>query len=262
MKTRIVVGLVAIPLTLLPVWLGGIWCTALFLGVGIAGGLEFYHMLQTAGYRPNLWLGLIWLTLLILNGWQPLLLPLPLLLAAGLIITFIDALRHEEQPLGMWMATSMAALYLGTTIGQSLAMRQLPNGFWWLVFSFSVTWLNDTAAYFIGVSLGRHKFWPRISPKKTWEGTLSGWLAAALTGGVLAWLLPLHITVGFGVALGTACGIMALLGDLSISMLKRQVGVKDSGRFFPGHGGMLDRVDSILFVLPFVYQVILVWPRS
>jgi phosphatidate cytidylyltransferase len=107
----------------------------------------------------------------------------------------------------------------------------------------------------VGVTLGRHKLWPRLSPKKTWEGTIGGWIGAALIGGGLAWWLLPEVHWWVGVGLGAIGGILALFGDLSISMVKRQVGVKDSGKLFPGHGGMLDRLDSILFVLPFIYQV-------
>ena len=139
----------------------------------------------------------------------------------------------------------------------------MPDGQWWLIFGFLVTWANDSVAYFVGTNLGRHKLWPRLSPKKTWEGTVGGWIGAAATGGLLIWFTPLgdDVPVLFGVVVGLFCGVLGLFGDLSISMLKRQAGVKDSGVFFPGHGGMLDRLDSLLFVLPFVYQVLLLWQR-
>jgi phosphatidate cytidylyltransferase len=226
------------------------------LTVGVAGGLEFYTLLRKGGYHPNRGLGALWLGLLILHNWQPELLPLDRVLVFGLILTLIDALRQPENALAGWMATSTGALYIGLTVGQGLALRQLPDGLWWLLFAFLVTWMNDTTAYFVGTSLGRHKLWPRLSPKKTWEGTLGGWTGAALIGGALIWFTPLQAPVLMGVLLGAACGGLALLGDLAVSMLKRQVGAKDSGRFLPGHGGFLDRMDSLLFVLPFVYQVV------
>jgi phosphatidate cytidylyltransferase len=103
--------------------------------------------------------------------------------------------------------------------------------------------------------------WPRLSPKKTWEGTIGGWIGAALTGALLAWLLPLGLAVWEGALIGLLGGVLGLAGDLSISMVKRQVGVKDSGRFFPGHGGMLDRLDSMSFVIPFVYQAAILLTR-
>ena len=125
-----------------------------------------------------------------------------------------------------------------------------------MILGIFITWMNDTTAYFTGVTIGRNKLWPRLSPKKTWEGTISGWLGAALMGGLVTWLTPVPLTLRGGLLLGFGCGLLGFMGDLSISVVKRQVGVKDSGRFFPGHGGMLDRLDSSLFTLPFVYQVV------
>jgi phosphatidate cytidylyltransferase len=261
MWTRILVGLVALPLVLIPLWLGGVWTVAVCLLIALLSGYEFYQMMRIDGYRPNVWLGLIWLAALVLNGWQPDWFPFSLVLIAGLIVTLIDALRRPEQPTASWMSTSIGAIYLGVAIGQWLAMRQLPNGIWWLLTGLVITWANDSAAYFTGVTVGRHRLWPRLSPKKTWEGTIAGWLAAALCGGLSAAIWPLGVQIGTGVVLGAICGVLALFGDLSISMLKRQSGVKDSGHLFPGHGGMLDRADSLLFVLPFLYQLLIHWVR-
>lgn len=259
MTTRIIGALVALPIVLAVVWFGDVWIALFLLAIGVAGGLEFYTLLQMGGYRPNRVLGVAWLGLIIAHYWEPLSIPLHSILVFGLIISLIDALRRPENALAGWMATSVGALYIGMAVGQGLALRLLPDGLWWLVFAFFVTWMNDTTAYFVGVSLGRNKLWPRLSPKKTWEGTVGGWVGAALMGGAIIWLTPLTAPVWLGLVLGGACGGLALLGDLAVSMLKRQVGAKDSGRFLPGHGGFLDRMDSLLFVLPFVYQIVTYW---
>jgi phosphatidate cytidylyltransferase len=255
---RLIVSLIALPFVLLPIWLGGIWVALLIVTIALAAGWEFYGLMEIGGYRPVYWLGLLWLGLIVLTGWQPQLPLLVPLLSAGLIALLIYALYETEQPASRWMSTSIGALYIGAMMGQALALRLLPNGLWWLLLGVLITWGNDTAAYFVGVTLGRHKLWPRLSPKKSWEGTIGGWLGGALVGGVMAVYTPLHAGWGLGLLLGFVGGVLALFGDLSVSMLKRQMGVKDTGRLFPGHGGMLDRLDSILFVLPFVYQVV-VW---
>jgi phosphatidate cytidylyltransferase len=180
---------------------------------------------------------------------------------AGMIVTLIDAMHQKQAPVSSWMATSMGALYLGTMLGQALALRQLPNGLWWVFLGLALTWTNDSAAYFAGVNFGRHKLWPRLSPKKSWEGTIAGWVTAAIVGALWILITPLNTTHNpfFGAVVGLVAGILALFGDLSISTIKRQVGVKDTGNLFRGHGGFLDRLDSLLFVLPFVYQVVLLW---
>jgi len=253
--TRIVVALVALPLVLLPIWFGGVWYALLALAIALAGGLEFYTLLTTGGYHPAIPVGLLWLAALVLTGLQPEMAFLPAILTVGLMVTYVYVFFQHQEPISTWLATTTGALYLGVMMGQVVALRQLPDGFWWLGLGLLITWGNDTAAYFVGVTLGRHRLWPRLSPKKTWEGTIGGWLCAALLGGLTAYLLPLPITILQGILIGGIGGILGLFGDLAISVLKRQVGVKDSGRFFPGHGGMLDRLDSSLFVLPYVYHV-------
>lgn len=261
MRQRIVVGLIALPLVLVPIWLGGLWTVGLFVVVAAAAGSEFYHMTRQGGYHPSRLLGMLWLVALTLAHAYPVQLPLSLVIMAGMIVTLIEAMHEKREPMHTWMATGMGALYLGIMLGQSLALRRLPDGLWWVFFGLAVTWTNDSAAYFIGVTLGRHKLWPRLSPKKTWEGTIAGWVAAALAGAAMILLTPLSATHTplFGLVVGFCGGLLALLGDLAISTLKRQVGVKDSGLFLPGHGGVLDRLDSLLFVMPFIYQVVTLW---
>jgi phosphatidate cytidylyltransferase len=261
MRDRILVGLVALPLVLLPIWIGGIWLVPFVILAGVAGGLEFYRLMQVGGYSPNRVYGLVWLSLLLISYWQPQLLPTSLVVMAGMILTLIDAMHQKERPMNSWMATSMGALYLGTMLGQGWALRGLPDGLWWVYLALALTWMNDSAAYFVGVNFGRHKLWPRISPKKTWEGTVAGWVTAAVVGAVWIMITPLNANFSplFGAIVGLCGGILALFGDLSISTIKRQVGVKDTGNIFRGHGGVLDRLDSLLFVLPFVYQVVSLW---
>ncbi len=261
MRDRIVVGLVALPVVLIPIWFGGIWLALFLVLVGIGGGLEFYRLMQLGGYSPNRAYGIVWLALLLISYWQPQLLPYSLVVMAGMIITLTHAMHQKERPMNSWMATSMGALYLGTMLGQGMALRGLPDGLWWVYLALALTWTNDSAAYFIGVTFGRHKLWPRISPKKSWEGTIAGWITAAIVGAVWIMITPLSANYDprFGLVIGLFSGVLALLGDLSISTIKRQVGVKDTGHIFREHGGFLDRMDSLLFVLPFVYQVVSLW---
>ncbi|MCB0061495.1 MAG: phosphatidate cytidylyltransferase [Caldilineaceae bacterium] len=261
MNTRIVVGLIALPIITIPIWLGGYLYGATVLLIALIGGYEFYELLSVGRYRPSPIIGLVWLAALTLCAVQPGMPLLSTVLAGGLILTFVYAFFQHDQPINTWVSTSIGAIYLGVMMGQVLALRFLPGGVWWLTFGLLVTWMNDTAAYFVGSTLGRHKIWPRLSPKKTWEGTVSGWLGAALMGGIVVTFVPLPLTLSGGMLLAFFVGILGLMGDLSISVIKGQVGVKDSGRFFPGHGGMLDRLDSSLFTLPFIYQVAL-WITS
>jgi phosphatidate cytidylyltransferase len=128
-----------------------------------------------------------------------------------------------------------------------------PDGRQGLLLLFLVVWLGDTGAYFAGRALGRHKLYPAVSPKKTVEGAVGG-LAGSVAGAFIArlWLLP-AMTPAECVVLGAAGAFLEQVGDLCESLLKRSAGVKDSGSVLPGHGGMLDRVDGVLFAAPLIY---------
>ena len=259
MLTRAIVGVFYAVILFGAVYFGPWTSALLFLTMGVWGGLEFYRMVEIGGYHPAGRLGIVWIVALVLTGWQPPLLPLSTVLTAGLIGVLVYSLFQVDRPLNTWIVTAAGAVYLGLMCSQMLALRLLHNGMWWIYLGFFATWANDTMAYLTGVTLGRHKIWPRLSPKKSWEGTIGGWLAATLAGALTAWFSPLMISPLFGAAVGLGAGILALYGDLGISMIKRQVGVKDSGTLLPGHGGLLDRIDSILFVLPFIYQAVLLF---
>jgi phosphatidate cytidylyltransferase len=221
------------------------------------GGYEFYTLMRMGGFQPARLLGMVWMFLLILSWWQPDYLPILPLLTFGFIATLTFTLYQTQQPLLNWMITATGAIYIGVMLGQAIPLRLLPDGLWWTFFALLITWANDTFAYFVGVWIGRHKLWPRLSPKKSWEGTIAGWIFATLVGVLFVSVTPINATPLVGALIGFGGGLMALFGDLSISMLKRQVGAKDSGALMPGHGGMLDRLDSLLYVIPFVYQVAL-----
>ena len=286
MRTRIIAALIAIPIVVIPIYLGGIWGLLLGVVITVLGSLEMFYMLRAGGYNPSTWIGVPWAVMLFLSGWDSKLVqrssisitgllteptvklvswisfPTASVLIAGFIITLTYCLFVVEKPVNTWLATSMGAIYLGVTLGQVVSLRFLPNGFYYVLFGFLVTWAADSAAYFVGVSFGKHKLWPRLSPKKTWEGTIGGFVAATAAGAFLAVALPVGIGPLFGAIVGFIAGVLALFGDLSISMIKRQVGVKDTGTFFLGHGGMLDRLDSLLFTLPFIYQALLFFAKN
>jgi phosphatidate cytidylyltransferase len=188
----------------------------------------------------------------------------PMALAfAAMALLVLNAFRSDplEGVAQRAAASVLAWLYCGVLIAMIVGLR-LRFGFAWAMLAFAATWLNDTFAYFAGRLFGRTPFCPRISPKKTWEG-FAGGLAGSLLGAagskVLFQLAPLprgevfELSWGACVAVGLGAGVLGPLGDLAESMLKRSAGVKDSGSLIPGHGGLLDRIDALLFVGPWVY---------
>jgi phosphatidate cytidylyltransferase len=178
-----------------------------------------------------------------------------LVLVAVLMVAFTDAVLFEEKIENAPRRVGLAALgvvYPGLLLSALVRLRQLDNGGWWIILALTVTWLNDTSAYFAGRFFGKHKLYPRISPAKTWEGAAGGAI-----GSVVGALIVQHFWIPalppWGAAIvGAGAAVLGPLGDLSESMLKRAFGAKDSGRLLPGHGGFLDRLDALLFNAPFV----------
>ncbi len=131
-------------------------------------------------------------------------------------------------------------------------IKQMPNGGQWILFMLTIVWFGDTGAYFAGKTLGRHKLSPLVSPNKTWEGSIGGFLAS-MGAGALAMLYVPGLIWPVALVLGGVIGVMGQFGDLLESLLKRTYGVKDSGNLIPGHGGVLDRIDAILFAAPMMF---------
>jgi phosphatidate cytidylyltransferase len=205
-------------------------------GVAVAGALPVLGALGQSGD--------------VLPGWSGL-----ALAAATVVLLSIFLFRREplEQIPRSVSVVVLAWLYCGLLIATLVALR-IRFGVAWVIMAFVVTWANDTCAYFAGHAFGRHKLYERISPKKTWEG-FAGGAAGSVAGALVvqALLQPALLSPAAAAAVGAGGAVLGPLGDLVESMLKRATGVKDSGKIIPGHGGLLDRIDALLFVAPWVY---------
>jgi phosphatidate cytidylyltransferase len=190
---------------------------------------------------------------------------LSLLVLAGMTYHLVAYERGRDQAGTDFGITMAGVLYFGWIGAYLISLRQLPEGLWWVLLALPIVWLADSGAYFVGRRWGRHKLSPRLSPKKTWEGYFGGVVVGVIGGGVLAALIArfaapigeaLAITPMRGLILGLVLSTITTLGDLGESMIKRQVGVKDSGNLLPGHGGAFDRIDSWLWAGVLAYYVI------
>jgi phosphatidate cytidylyltransferase len=160
--------------------------------------------------------------------------------------------RREESPSRTAHAVT-GCLYGGLGLAPIAALRVGPQGLQWVISALVITWANDTCAYFAGRLLGRHKLFPAVSPNKTWEGFFGGALGSVGGMFITRWVAFPSLTAADCWILGLAGAVLGPLGDLCESMLKRAYVVKDSGAIIPGHGGLLDRVDALLFNAPAVY---------
>ncbi len=259
LRRRILSGLVFGLLALLVVYLGGMLFLIALLAVAILAGREYQRMIVAGGYQGFYALQLA-LTTFFLLGAACL---SPQAILGGLTLILMLSLawqvgqRHEKgRPFVDWALSLAGALYVGWLCSHFLMLRNLSGGLGWTLLVLFPTWACDSLAYVFGKAWGKHSFFPQISPRKTWEGTLAGWVGG--TGTSLLIGLVLGLSIFQALTLGLAISLAATFGDLVESMIKRQVGVKDSGSLVPGHGGILDRMDSLLFVVVVVYYL-LIW---
>ena len=269
--TRVAVAAVGIPIAVAAIFLGG-WTLGVLLAViaALAAG-ELFRMAEHKGARPLRLFGGAVAAATVLTaaanpgsgfanpafGW------LTVALLLGAAAASIWARGTEGEPLLSVSVTCFGALYTGLLLSAALFLRHLPEsaGAWHgtaLVFvPVLLTWTSDTAAYFSGRAFGRRKLIPRVSPGKTVEGAvgaLLGTIGVAVAYSYLLARFPTYrVEIGEAVVLGAGISIAAQVGDLAESLLKRDAGVKDSGTLLPGHGGALDRFDSLLFTLPLAY---------
>ncbi len=259
LKKRVITALWGIPLLIVAVWFEQPlpWFT-LFIAIwGVMAVSEFYRLVSAAKVSPLTYFGLVWTLLFILSPHFDYGFLVPLLLTSTVALPLIWLLlrRPKENALATWIWTIAGILYMGWLVSYLVTLRGLDDGRNWLFLALFVTFASDTAAFFIGTALGRHKLAPHISPGKTWEGAIGGILGAIGTS--LFFTLPtaliLPISWGQAVLLGLLVSVFGQLGDLTESLFKRNMGVKDSGSLMSGHGGLLDRIDSVVFAGVVVY---------
>jgi len=261
LKQRLITALWGVPLLVTVIWFGPPWLFAFMVGVGaILGVAEFYHLASQGGEQPFTLFGFIFTALFIVNAYFNCAYTAPLLAAAVVFsLLWLLARSSGQRTFTSWSWTLAGMLYVGWLLSHYVALRELTQGKEWVLFVLSSTFACDTGAFLVGRAWGRHRLAPTISPAKTWEGTVGGFVAAVAAAMILGALLRLPLR-GYGevVLLGCVVGIFAQLGDLVESLFKRNMGVKDSGSLIPGHGGILDRVDSIVFTGVVIYYY-LVW---
>jgi phosphatidate cytidylyltransferase len=264
LKKRFLTALWGIPLLAAAVWFDEPlpWLTIVVTLWGMLAVNEFYKLGEKIKIAPLVYFGLLW-TLLFIIGPQidsQYLTP-PILVASGVVLSLIwIVVRRRENAFSSWAWTLGGILYVGFLLSYFVSLRGLEDGRNWVFLALAVTFASDTAAYFVGKMLGKHKLAPTISPGKTWEGTIGGFIGAIVIALLFTLTTPLQLPIGYGqaVLVGFLISLFGQLGDLAESLLKRNAGVKDSGSWLAGHGGFLDRIDSVVFAGVVVYYYV-VW---
>lgn len=274
LKQRVLVTLILGPLALFLIYLGG-WLYAVPLAaILLLAVVEFHQLVGKLGWQSPLWLLiptalLLWFLppavqeMLLGNrglniDLSALILFVSLLLAMGYALWLYERRPQSNAP-GAWFATVAGIFLMGWLGSYFFRLRSMEAGLvidpefaWkWTMVAMVGNWIADSSAFIFGKTFGRHKLSPRLSPNKTVEGYLGGVLGGTLLTTVLAYLLGLPVPAGL--VLGLLVSVLSPAGDLGISLLKREAKVKDSGHFLPGHGGALDRVDSLIWAVALAY---------
>lgn len=251
LQVRFRTGVVYVAVSVLMVLLGDI-PTMIYLSVvsAVCAG-EFYYMMRVDARLPNEAIGIVGAALYPIAAWRygmPGLAVVTLLLMLALLVWYVYYMRARITDVGV---SFFGAAYTGMLMSSLILVRQAIENPWGgvlvLLIFFSV-WFNDAGAYLAGSMFGKHKLAPRTSPKKTWEGFIVGLIVSACVWCLITLIPGVTMSIPQAILFGLLCGGAGVIGDLAESRIKRNVGVKDSGTIMPGHGGLLDRCDSMFLV--------------
>lgn len=288
MLYRSLTALVGIPLAFVLVFFpGGIPFAVAMGAISVLGVMEFYKGVRKIGARPVEWAGVLAVLFFVFSArtfrydeGTTIGAMFPTALTLLLILSFcVEMVRRERAPILNVGSTVFGAIYVGWLMSHLVVLRgvrldvnEMDLRHWNLLgdpgaclvmLTFLGTWACDTGAYFLGKAFGKTKLAPRLSPNKTWEGAAGGFAASVVVTVSAGYII--HLPLVHSLALGALFGLLTQLGDLSESSIKRELDIKDFGTIVPGHGGILDRFDSILFTGPVAYYYAVLflnhWPK-
>ncbi|MBU0672109.1 MAG: phosphatidate cytidylyltransferase [Candidatus Margulisbacteria bacterium] len=262
MLVRILTALITVPIIIACVYFGGVAFLLLVLALAIASINEFYNMMQKKDFRPAYWVGNFFTIFFIVfayyalkKNWEP---AHSAILTGSALVTMVATLflKRPKEAIVDIAVTFLGMFYIGWFFSYFLFIRALTERGAYLLFLLITIWALDVVAYFFGTKFGKHKLFPSVSPKKTIEGAAAGFMVCLVAAGIFGYYAGFDMT--HSLILGALIGFVAQLSDLVESLIKRDAGVKDSSSLVPGHGGVLDRMDSFILTAPVVYYY-LVW---
>jgi phosphatidate cytidylyltransferase len=258
LRHRILVAVVGLPLLIAIIWFGEPWFTLLIAVMAALGSWEFYRTARQLKIQPITYFGMAWVLLIVLSPHCPYAVTLPFLITAAIVVSLMWLLFRSprEQAFTNWAWTMAGILYIGWMLSHWVELRSLEAGKELVFWAMFTTFASDTSAFFVGRAWGKHALAPSISPGKTWEGAIGGLLGSVIASLILGTIFPLPFSYWQIALLGGIISLFAQLGDLAESMLKRNTGIKDTGKLIPGHGGILDRIDSLIFTGVVVYYCV------
>ncbi len=235
------------------------WLLILILTVNILSLKEFFGLSRYSQERGIFYLSLLLGSYLLVHTYYRGETDMPGLLYLTLFVTFLYGLfihRDISTVMTLLGYEMLGLIYISFLLSYVLLIDRFEPGRRIIIFTLIVIWCVDASAYYVGRRFGKRRLSPQVSPKKTIEGAIGGLLGGILSSIVYWFFFLHHLPAGYIALTGICIGVIGQLSDLYESLFKRWAGTKDSGRLFPGHGGMLDRVDSLLFTFPFIYYLI------
>lgn len=260
-STRIIVSIIAIPLIIGACIYGGIPFLIFVLGIALISFWEFNKLVENKNSFPNFILGSLFIILIILNSYYGFTDFYVLTIISSSVILLFELFRNKESAILNVGSTFLGIFYLGLFSSSILLIREyyvnsemLYSEGGYLLISIMVSiWVCDSAAFFLGSAFGKHKLFPRVSPNKSWEGAIAGFVFAIISMLVAKFLIMDLFSLVDAIIIGAIVGVIGQMGDLVESLIKRDADVKDSSAIIPGHGGIFDRFDSLLLTAPAVY---------
>lgn len=261
LSTRLIAALLGIPIIILLTLLGKFWFLLFASAIGLISFTEFSKMAKHKRSHTNFIVGFISVLLIIINTYKQFILIEYLITIIVLVLLVSELFRNRESAISNLGSSLLAIFYVGFFTSYLIKIRELysqsnfiyDQGGYLILAVFVSIWFCDSAAYFIGSAYGKNRLMPRVSPKKSWEGAIAGFVfSVAAMLGAREFFLE-FLSSEQAIIIGIIVGVFGQMGDLIESLLKRDANVKDSSSIIPGHGGILDRFDSLIFSAPIIY---------
>jgi phosphatidate cytidylyltransferase len=268
LRQRVLSAVIFVPILFVSIWFGNPWFSVVVAIAALLGVIEFYALVARREWHPLTFFGTLWTLFFIFNAYYApkyssnniYILVTSALIASAVALSLVRVLFSRssgEKVMVSWAASVAGIFYMGWLLSYWVLIMNSYGGDWngrdWVILALFSTFAVDTTAYFIGRAWGRHKMAPTVSPGKTWEGAIGGLVGAIVAVVALALILDIDISYSEMVVVGVLIAVFAQLGDLAESKLKRSMGAKEASNLIPGHGGILDRLDSIVFTGVVVY---------
>ena len=262
---RVLVSIVAIPIILVATYLGGYYFLALVIIISLMSFYEFSLIVRNKNAYPNLFLGELIILFFLLNQFKTFIDAYSLILLSSLLLLMMELFRNKGSAILNLGVTFLGIFYIGIFSTTLIALREFYSildgnyiyGAYLVISIFASIWIGDSAAYYSGTAFGKHKLFPRVSPKKSWEGAIFGFIFSIVTMILAQFIILDFLSILNALVIGIIIGAIGQIGDLVESLLKRDATVKDSSSFIPGHGGFFDRFDSLLFSAPVIWMYLI-----